>query len=276
MTKELTIDPELRDYLPKLTADEKARLRETLLEDGGAIDPIITWANHEDTIIDGHNRYEICTELDLPFRTKAMKFENRSDVLAWIIKHQDGRRNWTDAQRRLALGKLYQEKKKEDAGRPKTSEKQGSNNGPTVGPLSPNGRTSEVLAAEQGVSKNTVNRAATFATDVESLPEETRDAIVTESVKSTPKAVHELAKLPPKKRDKASKLIASGKVESVKEAVSKATGEKPKPIATPRSAHVKKGIQALGMLVRALSALKVLEMHRTDLDKVDARLKGIK
>lgn len=248
---ELTINTELRDRLPKLTPEEKARLRENLIADGGALDPIITWANHEDTIIDGHNRYELCTELELPFKTKAMRFDQLSDVLAWILKHQDGRRNWTDSQRRFALGSLFHEKKKETAGRPKTSEKQDSNNGVTVNPLSADGRTSEIIASEHGVSPATVKRAGQFTSDVESLHEDARDAIITETVKSTPKAVHDLAALPAKKKEKASKLIAEGKVDSVKEAVEKVAGKpKPQPDESPELKDLNKLLDLIGKAVR--------------------------
>jgi 16S rRNA G966 N2-methylase RsmD len=44
-------------------------------------------------LIDGHNRYEICTRNDIEFRTVEMQFDSREDAKIWIIKNQFGRRN---------------------------------------------------------------------------------------------------------------------------------------------------------------------------------------
>jgi len=45
------------------------------------------------TLLDGHNRYEICTRLDLPFDIEEMRFSDRSHAEEWIIRNQLGRRN---------------------------------------------------------------------------------------------------------------------------------------------------------------------------------------
>lgn len=44
-------------------------------------------------LLDGHNRYEICTRLDLPFDIEEMRFADRSHAEEWIIRNQFGRRN---------------------------------------------------------------------------------------------------------------------------------------------------------------------------------------
>jgi hypothetical protein len=44
-------------------------------------------------LIDGHNRYEICTRLAVPFETVEQEFDDRADAKEWIIKTQFGRRN---------------------------------------------------------------------------------------------------------------------------------------------------------------------------------------
>jgi len=55
-------------------------------------------------IIDGHNRYKICTENDIEFEAEELNFDNREDVKIWIIKNQLGRRNLSNYQRgQLAL-----------------------------------------------------------------------------------------------------------------------------------------------------------------------------
>ena len=57
-TKELIIDPELKNLLPELTQEERRQLEADLL-DRGCISAIATWNK---VIIDGHNRYELYTQ----------------------------------------------------------------------------------------------------------------------------------------------------------------------------------------------------------------------
>ena len=63
----------------------------------------------ESTIIDGHNRYEICKKHGIAFEVKQKEFENNDAVKVWMIDNQKGRRNLTDgwkwelAQTRKAL-----------------------------------------------------------------------------------------------------------------------------------------------------------------------------
>jgi SAM-dependent methyltransferase len=45
------------------------------------------------TLLDGHNRYEICTRLGLSFDIEEMRFSDRSHAEEWIIRNQFGRRN---------------------------------------------------------------------------------------------------------------------------------------------------------------------------------------
>ena len=44
-------------------------------------------------LLDGHNRYEICTRLNLPFEVSQVSFLDRSHAEEWIIRNQFGRRN---------------------------------------------------------------------------------------------------------------------------------------------------------------------------------------
>ena len=113
----LSIDPEFRDLIPPLTQEEQQGLLESILEEG-CRDPIIV---HNNTIIDGHNRYEICREMHIPFRTAPFPQENPSkdDLKIWIIKNQFARRNITSFQRAdlaLELEPLIAARAKENQG----------------------------------------------------------------------------------------------------------------------------------------------------------------
>ena len=98
----LTIDPEFESLLPVPNQQELAVLRESILREG-CREPLTVWRTEDDrrVIVDGHNRYRICTELkkEPPFQNK--KFASREEVKLWIFEHQLGRRNLTDDQRTM-------------------------------------------------------------------------------------------------------------------------------------------------------------------------------
>lgn len=59
----LEIDPEFKTLIRPLRKDEYLQLEVNLAVDG-CREPIITWNN---IIVDGHNRYEICNRLHIPY-----------------------------------------------------------------------------------------------------------------------------------------------------------------------------------------------------------------
>ena len=95
----LEVDPEFKALIRPLRKDEYLQLEVNLSIDG-CRDPIITWNN---IIIDGHNRYEICNRLHIPYAVREMPFENRERAIVWICSNQLGRRNITEETRRSPL-----------------------------------------------------------------------------------------------------------------------------------------------------------------------------
>jgi phage N-6-adenine-methyltransferase len=96
----IRIDDEFKSLIPPLTAEEYAGLEKSLLDDG-CRDSLVLWG---DTLIDGHNRYEICTKYHIPYETVQKDFDNRQSAIEWIILNQFGRRNLPAHERaRLAL-----------------------------------------------------------------------------------------------------------------------------------------------------------------------------
>lgn len=83
------IDKEFQSLIPPLTAEEYAGLEESILSEG-CRDALVVWG---DTLIDGHNRYEICTKHNIPFKTVTKNFASREDVKLWMIGNQLARRN---------------------------------------------------------------------------------------------------------------------------------------------------------------------------------------
>ena len=86
---QITVDSEFKELIPPLSFEEFTQLAENIAKDG-CRDPLVIWNN---TLVDGHNRYDICNRLKLPFKTIERHFETRSDVIEWIITNQFGRRN---------------------------------------------------------------------------------------------------------------------------------------------------------------------------------------
>lgn len=91
----IQIDSEFQALIPPLSAEERAQLEANIVADG-CRDPLVVWG---DVLIDGHNRYEICTRLRLPFEVVPREFESRDNATEWIINNQFGRRNLSDYQR---------------------------------------------------------------------------------------------------------------------------------------------------------------------------------
>jgi Bacteriophage protein gp37 len=86
---DLKIDLEFKDIMPSLSHEEFLNLEQSILAQG-CRDPIVTWNS---VIIDGHNRYAICSKYNIPFQIKEMQFDSRTDVEIWMIKNQFSRRN---------------------------------------------------------------------------------------------------------------------------------------------------------------------------------------
>ena len=80
---------EFKNLIPPLTEDEYKGLEASILEEG-CRDALILWG---DTLVDGHNRYEICTKHDIAFNAVHMDFDSRDDAMLWMIDNQRGRRN---------------------------------------------------------------------------------------------------------------------------------------------------------------------------------------
>ena len=99
----ITINDELRSFVDPLTDIEYAALERSLLAEG-CRDALVLW---RDTLIDGHNRYQICQKHNIPFRTvHNNNFASLEDVMLWMIDNHLARRSVSDFQRGvLALRK---------------------------------------------------------------------------------------------------------------------------------------------------------------------------
>ncbi len=103
----LKIDPEFKNLIPPLTADEYQQLEQNLINEG-CREPISIWNGY---ILDGHNRYEICTKRDIPFQLCCVDIQCREEAISWICANQLGRRNISLETRKYLIGKRYESEK---------------------------------------------------------------------------------------------------------------------------------------------------------------------
>ncbi|MCT8978274.1 hypothetical protein N4T77_16930 [Clostridium sp. CX1] len=129
---DLRINNEFKNLIPPLMAEEREELERSILM-FGCRDKIVTW---NDTIIDGHNRYEICTRNNVKFGVLKMDydFENEEEVKQWIIKNQFARRNISSYQRSVlalqlkeSIAKKAKENQKLSDGRPEKGSQKSAN-----------------------------------------------------------------------------------------------------------------------------------------------------
>jgi hypothetical protein len=86
---DFTIDKELDALLPPLSETEYLTLKNDIAKNG-ILSPLIT---SDGVLIDGHNRYRISKELNIPYQTVEMKFNNRDEIMMYMVMLQIGRRN---------------------------------------------------------------------------------------------------------------------------------------------------------------------------------------
>jgi len=154
----IQIDPEFKALIPPLAPQERDQLEENLKADG-CRDPIVTW---QGWLLDGHNRFEICTRLGIEYRVTSLDLADKAAALDWMDANQLGRRNLTPEQMSLLRGRIYNRSKKPAGGREGRDFSDGQN-------VQPKAATHETLGDRFGVSGKTVQRDGKFVSDIESL-----------------------------------------------------------------------------------------------------------
>lgn len=148
----ITIHPQLRDYIDPLTQHEYLALERSLLKEG-CRDALVLW---EETLIDGHNRYAICQKHGIPFQTKQNdQFNSIEDVMLWMIDNHLARRSVSSFQRGvLALRKkdIINTRRKDKSSQEKAQEAELALKDPDPVPV----ETREEIAKVAGLSKPAV------------------------------------------------------------------------------------------------------------------------
>ena len=153
----IQIHPELQSFFRPLSAEELATLEVMVLREG-MTEPLYLWKGHN-VLLDGHHRYRLCQKHDLPYTTTEIEAEDLDAAKLWMIKHQGGRRQWTEREIDYYMGMRYELEKK-----------QGQRRDVTCGQSDHKfSRTAHVIAHEHQVSEKTVRRNATFAQAVNTI-----------------------------------------------------------------------------------------------------------
>lgn len=99
----LKINETIKKIIPPLSSEELRILENNIIRDG-CREPICVWEN---TIVDGHNRYGICTKHKIPFDIQEMEFNSFEEMEDWVCVNQLGRRNISEETRKYLIGKRY-------------------------------------------------------------------------------------------------------------------------------------------------------------------------
>ena len=226
-----TILPELAELLPPLSGEQLAALEKDILQNG-CYAPIIV--NEDLVVVDGHNRQQICTRHDLPYKMAVFAFDDLLEAKQWALDTQKGRRNLD----KWELGKIALKLKPEIEAKAKANMSAGgqayhpSEEGSATLPNLPPVDTRKELADSVGLGERTMGKvmqidehapaAVKEALDkkelsihqgyqitkqVENLPEEQREQAALEAV--------ELAKAKKEIREKDAEIDRQSKIAGV-------------------------------------------------------------
>lgn len=152
----LHIDKELQEYIAPQTSVEHHELRMSIGTQG-LRDAIIAWNDTETgllTIVDGHNRYQICKESGIDYFVEIKEFTDKDAVREYMLQIQRSRRNSDYHDKEKSLGFSYTL----GIGYAQMVGKRGAN---FEGGKASNTGNKRILIAEQyGVSESKVHRAS--------------------------------------------------------------------------------------------------------------------
>ena len=188
----IRINRDLQSLIPALTPEESAQLEANLVAEG-CRDRLIVW-QEEQTLLDGHNRYDICERHGLTYDIHEISLADLDAAKAWLIANQLGRRNLTAEQISYFRGKQYDLQKKVSRGG-------GDHKSPEAHDQKPHNEvfdnTAQRLAVQHKVSKATIERDAAYARNIDTLADtigpEARQTLLAREAKVSQHEVRQLA-----------------------------------------------------------------------------------
>jgi hypothetical protein len=148
----------------------------------------VVW-QEEETLLDGHNRHDICERHGLDYRTHELSLPDLDAAKLWILRNQRGRRNLTPEQLSYNRGQEYNLEKRQGKRTDVTSGKscQKSQN------------TATELAQVYKVGEKTIRNDSAYARDVDviaaAVGPEARQSLLARETKVTKRDVRKLAQI---------------------------------------------------------------------------------
>lgn len=245
----LIIDPEFKTLIPPLLPVERAGLEASILDEG-CRDALVVWRGRN-ILVDGHNRYEICTKHGISFEIVEIELAGRDEAIDWIYQNQLARRNLTDEKRSYLRGKQYEHRKKawgaEKGGRgnqhtgvvsahyehlPNSDESRFLLRGREYERQKEAAKTADTIAKEHGVGQATIRRDAAYARSIDTLKqtvkktggegkaEEVFDKLLSGEIKAAKKDVVTLArKHEPSVQAAILEKVVAGEAKDLREAI---------------------------------------------------------
>ena len=195
----MKIDKEFAELIPPLTEEEYKGLEVSLIAEG-CRDALVVWNG---ILVDGHNRYKICTEHSLTFRTTQKEFEDRDAAKLWIMKNQLSRRNLNDFQHIEIVHKCEDAVKAQAKRRMLVGKPSSEGADPSV-KLS-KGRATDELGSMAGVSASTYEHAVEV---LDKAPKPVLDAVRKNEISIN--AGYEVTKMQPEQQAEVSERIENG------------------------------------------------------------------
>ena len=248
LKRDITIDEEFAALIPPLTDDEFSRLEQSILDEG-CRDAIIVWNG---VIIDGHNRYKICTAHNIPFNTQNINFDSRDEAMLWMMQNQLARRNLNDFQRIEIVRKYEHVIKAQAKDRQLSTLKQNKTN--TVPPKSARRDARDELAQIAGVGHSTYEHATAI---IDNAPVEVIDAVRSQAVSIH--AGYEATKLTPEAQADISHRIREG--ENPRKVVAEAVKRPQRYSISPKRDDVRKALVLSGVHGISLNDMFVKLIH---------------
>jgi site-specific DNA-methyltransferase (adenine-specific) len=159
MNPQIVIDPEFREMISPLRAEEREQLEANILAEG-CRDPLVVWMP-SGILLDGHNRHDVCVANGIEFKVTTIDLPDREAAADWIDANQLGRRNLTPDQYSLLRGRRYN--------RAKMTGFKGNQNTASAQNERKRIATDESLALQHGVSSATIRRDGEFADAIKAV-----------------------------------------------------------------------------------------------------------
>jgi hypothetical protein len=214
--KQIVVLESLKQFIPPLTAEEYKQLETNILKHG-CKDPLTVWETTEQKagigegeepifiLIDGHNRYKICTQFSIDFKIGLLEFEDLDTVKDYMIDFQLGRRNLNPEQISYFRGLRYN---REKTSKGKYDREESVD-------------IAEKLAIEHSVSPRTIKNDGDYAKGADKLPTALKNELLAGKIDLSKEEIQRLGKI-----NVSTEELSS--VEEIKSVVSK--GEENTPI----------------------------------------------